>query len=106
MTQLPGFTRGVAFHGPLAFIGLSQVRETAVFSGIPITEQLAPDQRRCGVWVVNILTGETVAYLRFKSGVQEIFAVSVVPARFPEVLEPSNELIKKGTSQKTENKAR
>lgn len=36
ITQLPGFTRGISFLGPLAFIGLSQVRESAVFSGIPL----------------------------------------------------------------------
>ena len=36
----PGFTRGLDFAGDLAFVGLSQVRESAVFSGIPITERL------------------------------------------------------------------
>ena len=38
--RVPGFTRGLDFAGNLAFVGLSQVRETAVFSGIPITERL------------------------------------------------------------------
>ncbi|MBT9314013.1 DUF4915 domain-containing protein [Leptothoe spongobia] len=42
----------------------------------------------CGVWVLNIHTGETVAFLRFDSGVQEIFAVEIMAhARFPEVFE-------------------
>ena len=36
VAQVPGFTRGIDFVGPLAFIGLSQVRESAVFSGIPL----------------------------------------------------------------------
>ena len=36
VAELPGFTRGLAFLGDLAFVGLSQVRETAVFSGIPV----------------------------------------------------------------------
>ena len=36
VAEMPGFTRGLDFVGPLAFIGLSQVRETAVFSGIPL----------------------------------------------------------------------
>jgi hypothetical protein len=31
--------------GDLVFVGLSQVRESAVFSGIPITERLAPEER-------------------------------------------------------------
>jgi uncharacterized protein (TIGR03032 family) len=40
VAQVPGFTRGLDFWGPLAFIGLSQVRESAVFSGIPLVERL------------------------------------------------------------------
>jgi uncharacterized protein (TIGR03032 family) len=85
VAQLPGFTRGLDFVGPLAFVGLSQIRETAVFSNLPITERL--EERICGVWVVNIETGETVALLRFEQAVQEIFAVQFTPWRFPEVLE-------------------
>jgi uncharacterized protein (TIGR03032 family) len=85
LTQLPGFTRGLDFYGPLAFIGLSKVRDSALFSGIPLVERLT--ERICGVWVVNIQTGETVAFLRFEEAVQEIFAVQVLPnIRFPEVL--------------------
>lgn len=85
VTMLPGFTRGVSFIGPLAFIGLSQVRESATFSGIPLVNRL--QERTCGVWVVNINTGDTIAFLRFEAGVQEIFAVQILPARFPEILE-------------------
>jgi uncharacterized protein (TIGR03032 family) len=86
VAQVPGFTRGIDFVGPLAFIGLSQVRESATFSGIPIVERL--EERICGVWVVNIQTGQTVAFLRFEEGVQEIFAVQVLRGvRFPEIME-------------------
>ncbi|TAF54497.1 MAG: TIGR03032 family protein [Oscillatoriales cyanobacterium] len=81
---LPGFTRGLDFYGNLAFIGLSQVRESAIFSGIEIAKQA---ERFCGVWVVDILTGQVVALLRFEMAVQEIFAVLVLPGMtFPEVL--------------------
>jgi len=87
VTRLPGFTRGVDFYGPYAFIGLSQVRESAVFSGLPITDRLPESERACGVWVVDLRDGKTVAFLRFESGVQEIFAVQVLPGiRFPELL--------------------
>ena len=90
VTELPGFTRGMDFAGPLAFIGLSQVRENAVFSGIPLVERL--NERSCGVWVVNIETGQTVAFLRFEAEVQEIFAVQVLPnTLFPELLEWEDE---------------
>ncbi|MGF1523939.1 MAG: TIGR03032 family protein [Leptolyngbyaceae cyanobacterium] len=91
--QLPGFTRGIDFYGPLAFIGLSQVRESAVFSGIPLTERLT--ERICGVWVVNIEQGEIIAFLKFEDAVQEIFAVQVLPGiRFPELFVEENEFFK------------
>ncbi len=92
VVQLPGFTRGLDFCGPLAFIGLSQVRETAVFSGIPLTQRL--DERICGVWVVNIETAQTIAFLKFEAAVQEIFAVQVLRGvRFPEILDIGDDLI-------------
>jgi uncharacterized protein (TIGR03032 family) len=84
---LPGFTRGLDFVGPYAFIGLSQVRESAVFSGIPITERLNESERACGMWVVDVRNGQAVAFLRFESGVQEVFAVQVLRGlRYPEIL--------------------
>jgi len=86
VAQLPGYTRGLDFAGPLAFVGLSQVWESAVFSGIPLVERLA--ERACGVWVVHLETGQTVGFVRFEAGVQEIFAVQVLHGlRFPEVLD-------------------
>ena len=86
LTVLPGFTRGLDFCGPLAFIGLSQVRESAVFSGIAIAERPLAE-RSCGVWVVNIKTGQTIAHVKFEDAVQEIFAVQVLTgARHPEVI--------------------
>lgn len=91
-TALPGFTRGLDFFGPFAFIGLSQVRESAMFSGIPLTERL--HERNCGVWVVDIRDGRVVAFLRFEAAVQEIFSVKVLPGiRYPEILEPTDKLV-------------
>ncbi len=90
IARLPGFTRGLDFFGSLAFVGLSQIRETAVFSGLPILER--PQQRFCGVWVVDLRDGRTVAFLRFEAGVEEIFAVQVLPGRrFPELLNDQSE---------------
>ena len=93
LAALPGFTRGVDFHGRYAFIGLSQVRESAVFSGIPIAERPV-SERACGVWVIDMLTGQTVAWLKFDEGVQEIFAITVLPnARWPDVINDQAKLI-------------
>ena len=87
VTELPGFTRGIDFYGPIAFIGLSQVRESAVFSGIPITERLPnPEERSCGVWAVDMRNGQILGFLRFEEGVQEIFSVLVLRHKFPELL--------------------
>ena len=89
---LPGFTRGLAFCGPLAFVGLSQVRETAVFGGVPIAEQQL-EERTCGVWIVNLETAQTIAFVKFEDAVQEIFAVEVIPHRFPELVNEEKELL-------------
>ena len=92
IAQLPGFTRGLDFYGNVAFIGLSQVRETATFSGLPITENAS--DRICGVWAVNIDTGETIAFLKFEDAVQEIFSVRVLPGiLFPEVIDWDKDLM-------------
>jgi len=89
IVELPGFTRGLDFYGPLAFVGLSQVRESAVFARLPLTERLS--ERTCGVWVVNIEQGEVVGFLRFEQAVQEIFALTVLAgARFPELVLPGD----------------
>lgn len=92
VAQLPGFTRGLAFAGPYAFVGLSQVRESNVFGGLPLTERLK--EKLCGVWVVDVRTGETAAFLRFEGLVQEIFDVQLLPGiRYPEIAEPDSDLI-------------
>ena len=92
VARLPGFTRGLSFAGPLACVGLSQLRETNAFTDIPITD--AVDRRACGVWLVHIETGQTVGLLRFEEAVQEIFAVETIPARFPELVGLDNDLIR------------
>jgi uncharacterized protein (TIGR03032 family) len=94
VVHLEGFTRGIEMVGNLAFVGLSQVRETAVFSGIQITERLNETERTCGVWVVDIQRGQIVAFLKFEEAVQEIFAVALLPGiRFPDLINDNAELI-------------
>jgi uncharacterized protein (TIGR03032 family) len=85
VASLPGFTCGLDFVGPLAFVGLSQVRESAVFSGIAIAERPVAE-RCCGVWVVNIQSGRVIAYVEFEDALQEIFAVQALPRRRPDVV--------------------
>lgn len=92
VAELPGFTRGLAFAGPFAFVGLSQVRESNIFGGIPLVDRVP--ERRCGVWVIDTRTGNTVAFLRFEGTVQEIFDVQVLRGfRYPELFEPGDEVV-------------
>jgi uncharacterized protein (TIGR03032 family) len=79
---VPGYARGLAVHRGLAFVGLSRIRETAIFGGAPIASY--HDQLKCGVGVIELSTGNTVATLQFANGVEEIFDVQVLPgARCP-----------------------
>ncbi|MCC6595937.1 MAG: TIGR03032 family protein [Rhodanobacteraceae bacterium] len=83
--SVPGFARGLDFLGPLAFIGLSQLRESNAFTDIEITDDNR--DRQSGVWVVHLDTGKTIALLKFTGAVQEIFAVQAVPGvLFPEII--------------------
>lgn len=85
VARVPGFCRGIDFIGPVAFIGLSQLRGTTPFTDIPITDDNT--ERLSGVWAVHIHTGKTIAFLKFTGGVQEIFAVQAVPGvLFPEIV--------------------
>lgn len=90
VAELPGFTRGLAFAGRYAFVGLSQVREATTFGGLPLTGRL--EDRQCGVWIVDIESGATMGFVRFEDRVQEIFDVALLPGlAYPEIVEPRTE---------------
>jgi uncharacterized protein (TIGR03032 family) len=87
VAELPGYPRGLALYKSLAFVGLSKVRETAVFGGLPIAQRR--EGLLCGVAIVDRPTGRHLGHLEFQSGVEEIFAVEVLPGiRFPRVSGP------------------
>ncbi|MEB3319732.1 MAG: TIGR03032 family protein [Cyanobium sp.] len=87
VARLPGFTRGLDCFAGHAFVGLSQIRETAVFGGLPLQE--AGQQLRCGLAVVDLSSGELAGLFWFHSGVEEVFAVAVLPGyRNPVVIGP------------------
>lgn len=91
VAEVPGFTRGLAFAGPFAFVGLSQVRESNIFGGLPLTERV--QEKLCGIWVVDLRSGKSAGFLRFEGLVQEIFDVQLLAARWPEIAEPDSDLI-------------
>jgi uncharacterized protein (TIGR03032 family) len=74
VARAPGFTRGLAVVGDYLFVGLSKV----IKQYEPYAPGLTPDETRCGIWVFNRHTGETVATLSWPQGYQ-IYDVQVLP---------------------------
>jgi uncharacterized protein (TIGR03032 family) len=77
VTAFPGYARGLALFNGHAFVGLSRMRETSVFGGLPLSPYR--DQLQCGVGIVELKTGRQIAAFQFTSGVDEIFDVQVLP---------------------------
>ncbi|AWM40014.1 TIGR03032 family protein [Gemmata obscuriglobus] len=85
VTELPGYTRGLAFAGRYALVGLSKTRDTATFGGVEVAERYA--ERPCGVAVVDLATGALVGLIEFLGGIREVFDVQLLPgARWPAVV--------------------
>ena len=73
--SLPGYTRGLAFAGKYAFVGLSKIRETAIFGNLPICDRF--DELKCGIAIVDLQTRKMISCLEFKQGVDEIYDVQI-----------------------------
>lgn len=76
VVQLPGYPRGLAFVDRYAFVGLSKIRETAVFGELPISESSEP--LKCGVAIVDIVAQKVMGLIEFHGGIDEIFDVQVL----------------------------
>jgi uncharacterized protein (TIGR03032 family) len=88
VAELPGFTRGLDLISNIAVVGLSRIRESAVFGGLPLQER--KEDLRCGVALVDLNLGEVQGYCWFENGVEEIFSVSVLPGfRNPKIIGPN-----------------
>jgi uncharacterized protein (TIGR03032 family) len=85
VAELPGVARGLALHGGFAFVGLSKARPT--LDDVPIVARR--DQLRCVLAVVDLRSGAVAARLKFRTGVEEVFDVQVLPGiRFPYISGP------------------
>lgn len=77
VVTLPGWTRGLGFHGHIAFVGTSRV--------IPRFRQyapgLSPESSQCGVHAVDTRTGAVLGSLIWPRG-NQIFAVEPLPRQF------------------------
>jgi len=77
---VPGYARGLAFHGKYALVGLSKARNRS-FSGLALDDELEKRnaQARCGIVVIDPETGDLLHHLRIEGVVEELFDVAVVP---------------------------
>ena len=77
VARLPGWTRGLTFHGRIAFVGTSRV--------LPRFRQYAPgldvDRSHCGIHAVDTVSGRVLGSLLWPWG-NQIFAVDGVPVAF------------------------
>jgi uncharacterized protein (TIGR03032 family) len=82
---LAGYTRGLAFAGDVALVGLCRVRERHIFGGLPVQERFP--ELRCGIALVDLRTGQELGAVDFTSGCHEIYDVLFIPgARRPMVV--------------------
>lgn len=87
IAALPGYARGLAYHGKYAFVGLSQIREKHIFGGLPIADRHGEAERQCGIHAIDLVTGKTVGFLQFTGGCTELFDIQVLPGqRWPSVI--------------------
>ena len=94
VAAVPGFARGLDFCGDYAFVGLSLVRELAIYNGLPIT-QMPAEKRAAGVWVVDLRSGKVVAFIKFEGSLREVFAVAVLTEyQHPDVINSDVSLLK------------
>lgn len=80
VTFLPGFSRGLAFTGDYAIVGLSQARSKHTFDGLELDEQLAKRHAKaqCGLQIIDLRTGTVVQWLRLQGVVSELYDVAVL----------------------------
>jgi len=74
--KLNGFVRGMAVYKDYMFVGMSKLRQnSSTFKQLPIAE-LSSD---AGIIVIHIPTKSTVASLYYKSSVDEIYDIMILP---------------------------
>jgi uncharacterized protein (TIGR03032 family) len=77
IVTLPGFARGLAEHQGYLFVGLSLMRDSRPFAGLPIEQ--SGQELICGVAAIELATGRVVGTLRYTGGCTEIHDLQVMP---------------------------
>ena len=76
----PGYLRGLDFIGDFAIVGLSKPRRGGVFDGLKLQESLEEKKSAafCGVFVIDLKTGDAVHRLIMDNPVEELYDVAVL----------------------------
>ncbi|MEM8813738.1 MAG: TIGR03032 family protein [Pseudomonadota bacterium] len=80
---LPGYLRGLDFIDRYAVVGLSKQRKNRTFSGLELDANLESHKStaRCGVYVIDLKSGDIVHWAQIEGVVDELFDVAVLPGR-------------------------
>jgi uncharacterized protein (TIGR03032 family) len=79
----PGYLRGLDFVGNYAVVGLSKPRENKTFGGLALDDNLMQYKvgARCGLYVIDLQTGDVAHWARIEGVVSELYDVAVLPNR-------------------------
>jgi len=88
----PGFGRGLAFHGNLAFVGLSKPRYQR-FEGLALDQRLkdADADPWCGIQIIDVTSNTCVDWFRIDGDVTELYDLVLIEGhRCPMATSPSS----------------
>lgn len=79
----PGYLRGLSFIGNYAVMGLSKPRQNKTFSGLRLDAELEKRkiEPRCGIYVVDLATGDIAHSLSMEGVVSELYDVIALPGK-------------------------
>jgi uncharacterized protein (TIGR03032 family) len=81
LVEIPGYLRGLTFHGDFAFVGSSIPRADSVIKHAKLDSKIAQQGQvqTCGIFVVNLKLGKVVHAVRISGAIQEVYDVAVLP---------------------------
>lgn len=97
----PGYLRGLSFHEGYAIMGLSKPRDNKTFSGLALDDELATRKiaPRCGLYIVDLKTGDIIHSLTIGGIVSELYDVCVLPGiKQPVMIGPTSPDLRKTIS--------
>jgi uncharacterized protein (TIGR03032 family) len=75
----PGFLRGLSFHRGFAVVTSSLPRD-GTFQGLQLDENIKnrDGEARCGIYVINVRSGDIVEWIGIEGHIKELFDVALV----------------------------